>query len=69
MPFWVPESGRYTIANVSDFDSDCRFGIFDGGNNTGGGGRKKRSEARFEASRPLKRAAEDGPFWAILTSP
>ena len=35
----------------------------------GGGGRKKRSESRFEASRPLKRAAEDGPFWAILTIP
>ena len=69
VPFWVPESGRYTIAKVSDCDSDCRFGIIDHGNNKGGGGRKKRSESRFEASRPLKRAAEDGPFWAILTIP
>ena len=35
VPFRVPESGRYTIAKVSDFDSDCRFGIFDHENNKG----------------------------------
>ena len=35
VPFWVPKSGRYTIAKVSDCDSDCRFGIFDHGNNKG----------------------------------
>ena len=37
VPFWVPESGRYTIAKVSDFDSDFRFGIFDHDNNKGVG--------------------------------
>ena len=41
VPFGVPESGRYTIAKVSDFDSDCRFGIFDHGNNKGGWGTEK----------------------------
>ena len=67
VPFWVPKSGRYTIAKVSvsiltaDSESLTMEII------RGGGGRKKRSEARFEASRPLKRAAEDGPFWATLT--
>ena len=35
--FGVPESGRYTIAEVSDFDSDFRFGIFDHDNNKGVG--------------------------------
>ena len=35
VPFWVPKSGRYTIAKVSDFDSDFRFGIFDPANNKG----------------------------------
>ena len=39
--FWVPESGRYTIAKVSDFDSDCRFGIFDRVNNKGEWGTEK----------------------------
>ena len=43
VPFWVPKSGRYTIAKVSDFDSDCRFGIFDPINNTGGVGDGKKS--------------------------
>ena len=37
VPFRVPESGRYTIAKVADCDSDCRFGIFDHGNNKGVG--------------------------------
>ena len=41
VPLGVPKSGRYTIAKVSDFDSDCRFGIFDHGNNTGGWGTEK----------------------------
>ena len=42
--FWVPESGRYTIAKVPEFNSDCRFVIFDHGNNKGGGGRKKNAQ-------------------------
>ena len=41
VPFWVPKSGRYTTAKVSDFDSDCRFGIFDHGNNKEGWGTEK----------------------------
>ena len=44
VPFWVPESGRYTIAKVSDFDSDFRFGIFDHGNNKGGVGDGKNTQ-------------------------
>ena len=39
--FWVPESGSYTIAKMSDFNSDCRFGIFDHGNIKGGWGTEK----------------------------
>ena len=37
--FRVPESGRYTIAKVSDFDSDCRFGVFDRAHKKGGTGK------------------------------
>ena len=43
VPVWVPEIARYTIAKVSEFDSDCRFGIFDHGNNKGGGGGRKKT--------------------------
>ena len=44
VPFWVPESGRYTIAKVSDCDSDCSFGIFDRGNSMGGWGTEKNAQ-------------------------
>ena len=52
VPFWVPESGRYTIAKVSEFNSDCRFGIFDRRNNEGGGGRKNTQNPDLKALDP-----------------
>ena len=50
--FWVPKSGWYIIAKVSDFDSDCRFGIFDLLTNMGVGGRKKSQEADLKPLGP-----------------
>ena len=64
--FRMPESGRYTIA-ISILTSDSESLTLQ--ITSGGGGRKKISGARFEASRPPKRASEGGPFWAILTIP